>query len=37
MKVNRKQTFVFRKCDLLMPFFIKYLKTNIEACRSVGV
>ena len=25
---NRQQTFVFRRCDLLMPFFIKlfYLK-----------
>ena len=28
MKVNRKQTFVFRKCDLLVPFFINYLKNK---------
>ena len=26
MEVQRKQTFVFRRCDLLMPFFINYLK-----------
>ena len=30
MKVNRKQTFVFRRCDLLMPFFINYFKKHIS-------
>ena len=28
MKANRKQTFVFRKRDLLMQFFINYLKNR---------
>ena len=32
MKVNRKQTFVFRRCDLVMLFFINYLKNT---CRYV--
>ena len=26
--INRKQTFVFKKCDLLMPFFISYLQNK---------
>ena len=38
MKVNRKQSFVFRKCDLLMPFFILYLKnTHVGMYISIGV
>ena len=36
MKGNRKQTFVFR-CDLLMPFFMNYLKAHIGMYISLGV
>ena len=34
---NRQQTFVFRRCDMLMPFFIKlfYLK-NTYRCLYIG-
>ena len=40
MKVNKKQTFVFRRCDLLMPFFIYYFKNtylNVYFGWCVGV
>ena len=35
MKVNRLQTFVFRRRDLLMQFFINY--PHIDMYISVGV
>ena len=32
MKVNRKQTFVFRRCDFVMPFLINYFKKHKSVC-----
>ena len=37
MKVNKKQTFVFRRCDLLMPFSINYLKNRYRYAVALEV